>query len=84
MATMLDKLRQREGVQIGVVTAMRVRDVQHRNVDGLDVFVIPEPGKITGWRQNRSLKHCRTIVERWKPDLLHIYSNPSYCKQALQ
>ena len=78
MHAMLGALRGRQDLEIGVITAMPVTTGEHRCVDGIDAFVVPQPSRYGSWGLRRSLEACARIVQEWNPDLIHIYGTERF------
>lgn len=85
MTALLELLKGRGDIELGVVTACTgCEDLEFRE-DGVEYFVVSQEGipriariarvdrLFENRRTERCLKKCAAIVNRWKPDLVHCH-----------
>ena len=90
MTALLELLKARGDIELGVVTACtRCEDLEFCE-DGVEYFVVSQGGipriariaRVDGLfekrRTERCLKKCAAIVNRWKPDLVHFHGTERF------
>ncbi len=78
MLSLLRHLQRNGDYRIAVATARPVRRLVRYTVDNIDCFIIPVKRESRAPNRRRALNYCRNIVEKWKPDLIHIHGTERF------
>jgi len=68
VATLVAHMLRETDYKCAVAAFGKTNALQSRHGDRVDCFTIPKNGTL-----KRQLKMCRDLVEKWKPDLIHIH-----------
>lgn len=79
MSALLEWLKARDDVRLGVATAAPGFSNAHFEEDRVAYFVVSQPRRLSIFAQRkRDIKRCVDIVSEWKPDLVHIHGSERF------
>jgi glycosyltransferase involved in cell wall biosynthesis len=73
LLALAEQLVQVRDLRLAIVAPGRVRQTESYSSAGVDCFVVPDPTHATGRGEAQALRRCVEVVERWRPDLVHVH-----------
>lgn len=72
-AALINKMMKETDFNFAYAAFGDVNDLQHIQRERIDYFVIPNKLNAAGCHPEKGLDVCRTLVESWKPDIIHVH-----------